>query len=619
MLLRPTCLCALAVSSACAHAAARRSGERLAAIDFEGNREVGAATLRTGLGLGRALERGGPPDPYLVQVDADRIRGDYLRLGYLEVGVRSRVERKGDVATVTYANDEGPRAVTRTEITGLPDDLPIATVRRELPLVDGQPFDYAAYDAAKPRLLGVIQDAGYARARLDASVVADRAHHTAIVALDYTAGPKCRFGALEITGASGELAQAIRERVAFATGEPYSTRALAETERNLYSFGRFSTVRVDPGTETGEVVGVKIAVAEGARHEVKLGGGFGMDPTSYEVRGRAGYSIAGWPFALDTVTLDLRPAYALLRDGSSTYEPRVRALAKLERRDLFWTYTKSSVEAGYNYLTVEAYTSYGPLARLGFETRLGSERVMLRVGWALEQVGFRRISPLIDAALQAQIGLDHSERIGAFQQALVVDLRNHPIEPTLGGYAELRTTEGTQYAGGAYRYLSVVPDLRGYVPLLGGAVLAAHARLGVISGDVPATERFFAGGAVSQRGFSERRLAPSVTGDVAGTTRTVPYGGAGMIDASVEARVPLTTLRAMPLGAAVFLDAGDVTETPAELDPMNLHWAIGAGLRLMTIVGPVRLDVGYRLNRTGSMEPEPGSHYAYHLTIGEAF
>jgi outer membrane translocation and assembly module TamA len=170
-----------------------------------------------------------------------------------------------------------------------------------------------------------------------------------------------------------------------------------------------------------------------------------------------------------------------------------------------------------------------------------------------------------------------------------------------------------------------MPDLRGYVPLLWGAVLAAHARYGAIFGDVPATERFFSGGTSSQRGFSERRLAPFVTGpDSTGATHTVPYGGAGLIDTSLEARVPITKVRTMPLGVAVFLDGGDVTETASAVDPTYLHWAIGAGLRLMTVVGPVRIDVGYRLNRTtvnrdGMPEPDAGSHFAYHLSIGEAF
>jgi hypothetical protein len=33
----------------------------------------------------------------------------------------------------------------------------------------------------------------------------------------------------------------------------------------------------------------------------------------------------------------------------------------------------------------------------------------------------------------------------------------------------------------------------------------------------------------------------------------------------------------------------------------------------------VRGDFGYRLNRTGSMDPEPNTHYAFHLSLGEAF
>jgi outer membrane protein assembly factor BamA len=629
---------------ACAHGAAHHPGdERLAKLDFEGNKRLSDKTLLTGLALHRVQKRGGTPDPYLVQVDADRIRGEYLRKGYLDVDVRPRVERKGDDATVIYTIEEGVRAVTRTVITGLPSDVSVAKVRAQLPLQEGKPFDYEPYDLAKPELLGVVQDAGYAHAQLDASVVADRASHTAIIELAYTPGPKCSFGPVEVTGVTGELSRAVRERVTFTSGQPYSTQAILETQRNLYGLGRFSTVQVQPDRSAGEVVGVQIAVTEAARHEVTLGGGLGVDPTSFEVRGRAGYVIAGWPFPLDTATVDLRPAYAVLRDGSS-YEPRIRALGKLERRDLFWTYTKTSVEAGYNYLPVEAYTSYGPLARLGFETPLGTPRVLLRVGWGFENNDFRNINPLIARApvtppLPEQLRINHTERIGTYQQGLVVDLRDHPIEPTLGAYGDLRIGEGTKYAGGAYDYVLVLPDLRGYVPLVAGAVLAAHARFGAIYGDVPATERFFAGGAISQRGFSERRLAPTRSGYVKVTDKdedklchpdiempgcefhVVPYGGAGMIDTSLEARLPITTVKQMPLGAVVFLDGGDVTETPGELDPTHLHWALGAGLRLMTIVGPVRLDVGYRLNRVGTSrtDPDPGSHYAYHLTIGEAF
>ena len=78
-------------------------------------------------------------------------------------------------------------------------------------------------------------------------------------------------------------------------------------------------------------------------------------------------------------------------------------------------------------------------------------------------------------------------------------------------------------------------------------------------------------------------------------------------------------IRKMHLGGVVFVDGGDVTEKPQQLSLSHLNWAAGVGLRLMTIIGPARLDFGYRLNRTGPLDPEPGSGYAFHLSLGEAF
>jgi translocation and assembly module TamA len=621
-------------ASACAHSTATRAVEdRLEKVNFEGNQRLSNKTLMTGLGAKRVMKRGGAVDPYLIQVDADRIRGEYLRKGFLDVDVRSRVERKGETATVIYTVEEGLRANTKTVIIGLPDDVPAQKIREKLPLVEGQPFDYEVYDLAKPQLLEVVQDAGYAHAQLDPSVIADRANHSAVVLLVYTPGPKCTFGKVEVTGVKGELAEAALRRVAFAPGQQYSAQAVVQTQRNLYGFGRFSTVRVDPDKSGGDVVGVKIAVAEGARHEVKLGGGVGMDQTTYEVRGRAGYTIAGWPFPLDVVTLDFRPAYAFPREDTTKPEPRIRTLARLERQDLFWTYAKGVVEGGYNFLTYEAFTSYGPYGRLGFETRLGTPRVLLRLGWGIERVNFRNVAEQATPELRVHIGVDGpSSRIGAYEQALVVDLRDHPISPKLGGYAELRVSEGTRFAGGEYEYFEVQPDVRGYVPLplIAGAVLAARVRYGAIFADkdnVPPTERLFSGGASSHRGFGERRLSPNTDPELG---KTVPFGGTRMINTGIEARVPITEIRKMPLGVAAFLDGGDVTDAakdptlmgvvaPRDLDLSNLHWAAGLGLRLQTVIGPVRVDVAYRLNRFGPTDPEPGSRFAYHLTVGEAF
>ncbi len=615
-------ICSLAVAlGACSHAAAHKPGdEYLKAIKFEGNKKLGNKTLVTGLALHRTQNRGRAPDPYSITVDADRIQGEYLRKGYLDVDVRSRVERKGDETTVIYTVQEGVRATTKVEILGLPESEPalVQKVRDTLPLAEGAPFEYAKYELAKDALKSVVEDAGYAHVKLESQVIADRADHSVIVQLYYIPGPKCTFGKVEINGVDGQLREAVEARLQFSAGQQYSAAAIANTQRALYGLGRFSTVRVQPDKAgDSSVVAMKVDVSESARHELKLGGGFGIDPASYEVRARVGYTVAGWPFPLHTVSFDLRPAYAYLRDGGG-YEPRIRALAKLVRQDLLWTYAKGLIEGGYNYLAIEAYTSYGPRARLGFETPVFSERVKLRLGWGIEQLGFRNIHPAIDETLQMELGLDRPQRVGGYEQALIADLRDNPIEPRLGAYAEVRVVEGTKYAGGDSQFIQLVPELRGYVPL-GPVVFAARVRHGRFFGETPVTERFFSGGSVNQRGFSERKLSPYATADVDGTQQSVAYGGTAVVETGVEARIPITTIKNMPLGGVVFLDGADVTKTPAELDVMNLHWAAGIGLRLTTIVGPVRLDFGYRLNRTGGMEPDPGSRFAFHLSLGEAF
>jgi outer membrane protein assembly factor BamA len=592
--------------------------EWLAAITFEGNRAISSGDLRTGLALHRVLSQGSAPDPYLVAMDRERLKGKYVRRGYFEVDVHSRVERHGDATTVIYKIDEGPRATTRVEVVGLPADpaLPLHEVRAKLALADGKPFDYDVYEQAKEPLLGVVQDAGYAHAKLDAHVEADRASHEAVVVLAYDAGPKCTFGNVTIQGASGDLADAVVARVTFDRGETFTTAAIAATQRAIYGMRRFSNVRVLPDKTDGDVIDVRVAVSDSARNELGVGGGFGIDPATYEARARLGYTILGWPFPLDTLDLDLRPAYAVLRDGSG-YEPRIRALATLSRMDLFHPFVTGQIQGGYNYVTLEAYTMYGPIVRLGVDSPLGVDELKLRVGWELQRLDFRDVSPIIDPASARALGLDSTEQLGKLEQTITLDLRDHPIEPHEGLYAELRVAEGGPFALGNQSYEQVTPDLRGYVPI-GDAVIAARVRYGAFYGAVPVSERYYAGGATTQRGFSEWKLAPTLFG-MNGTTGSVPVGGGGLFLSSVELRARLTKVRGMGLGGVVFLDGGDVTERAQDLDLGNLNWAAGAGLRLFTLVGAIRFDVGYRLNRTGPREPEPGSTYAFHLSIGEAY
>jgi translocation and assembly module TamA len=617
--------------AACSSAPARRPrrpGEDvLTKIEITGNTAIEDDALIPGLSLYRAQQGGRGIDEYQLGIDVTRIEGAYQKLGYLSVEVEPVVERKGDESTLTFKIAEGPRASAAVEIIGLPAEIPADEARALVKLEDGEPFIYSRFDAAKQPLLSLLENRGYAHAQLDASVLADRATNKATLRYVIDPGPLVRFGPIVITGASDELAEAIRHRATFKSGDTYSTAQVAATQVAIYGIGRFSSVRIDVDrTELAAVVPVKIAVKEAKRWEARAGIGAGLDSLTYQARLRFSLTHAGWPTPLTTLGTEFRPALTALRDNCDWYavwdctlEPRVRLLGSATQQDLLRAGMQGDLEGGLDYLALEAYTMQGARLRLGLGTPLYARRLNVRVGWQLAGYDFTAISPAVDAATQARIGIDHFQRLGAFTQGIVVDLRDDPVSPRLGAYAELRVAEGTALAGGAFDYVQVTPDVRGYIPL-GRTVIAARARVGVISGEVPPTERYFAGGAASQRGFAERRLAPEAMSiDDKGNPISVVIGGAASIETGLEVRTQFRPW-GVKLGVVGFLDGADVAESYDDLDVTHLHWAVGVGIRPYYLpVGPIRIEIAYRLNRTGAGEPSAGDHWNYLFGVGEAF
>lgn len=600
------------------------------AVEIHGNHAIDDNTLLGGLTTQRAAEHQLALDPYELDQDRERLRGLYQRHGYFEVAVRPEARRAGNATTVVFTVDEGVRArLARIELVGLPGDpqLMPSALRAKIAARDGEPFDYDAYEAAKATLLLAVQDAGYARASLDATAIADRRRHDAVIRMVFAPGARCTFGDVTIAGATGELADAARVRSTVRPGEPYAATALRTTQAALYELGRFAIVRVEPVLDRDDaVVPVRITVSLASRHELRFGGGLGIDQLTWQARGRAGYTQAGVLGPLTNLDLDLRPAVTVPQISFvpelGKPEPRLEGEASLHRLDLFRPRVTGELALTAQYLEIEAYTVYGPRLRAGLSTLLGGHRLQLSAGAQLWVLGFSAPSPALDAATIARLGLDRDEHVAALDQSGVLDLRDNLLDPTRGVYAAVRLVEGIPGVIGAGRFVQATPELRGYASL-GGFVVSARAKLGIIAGDVPVTERFYGGGAASDRGFAERELSPHATALVNGSVDSVVIGGAGEIETSVELRRPISHWRGLPWIGAVFLDGGDVTDTASELSVADLYWAAGTGLRVTVGPIPVRVDLGYRLNRTGPSDPLAApsvvDRLEFHLGIGEAF
>jgi len=596
----------------------------LAKIRVEGARAVDADDLISTLALQRAVDTGRPIDPHLLEQDAGRIRARYLRLGYFDVQVAARVDAQAGAQTAVFVVTEGRRATMEVVIQGLPPEVSPERARALIAIPDGGPFDYDVYDAARLPLQTLVERAGYAHVQIEAYVSAERSRGRAVAIYELSPGPRCMFGAPVIDGVAGQLAAAIAARVAFRAGDVYSPDALAATQRGLYELGRFSTVVVAPQRVPGQTeIPVKITVALGSRHEVRLGGGFGLDSAAYEARVRGGFSYIPQASPLLTLAADARIAATVLRETKDV-EPKIRALVSAQRIDLFRPRVGGEVGVGYDFLSVEAYTSTGPQVRLGLSAPLGARWLTGRLGWAFSYLVFTDLDPVFEVRPDAipSLGLDEPQRLGAYQVTIAADLRDNPLDPKSGAYLALRGQAGSALAGGAFTFAQLTPELRGYLALgTPRLVLGVRLRAGAIFGDRPVTERYYSGGAQSHRGFAERRLSPTLVDDITDPDDpdSVAIGGGALLEAGAELRLGLGTLWSLPVGTTLFLDGGDVWNDLYLARPLDLHWAAGAGVSVQVAGVKVRLDVGHRLNRKGPAEPEYEKNTAVHLGIGDSF
>ena len=156
----------------------------------------------------------------------------------------------------------------------------------------------------------------------------------------------------------------------------------------------------------------------------------------------------------------------------------------------------------------------------------------------------------------------------------------------------------TKVEGGARTYLDFGGNL--------DPVLAFRADAGSLIGtgrdSTPASQRFYAGGGGSVRGYGYQEVGPFENGD--------PVGGRSYVTGSTELRLKFNN----KFGGVAFVDAGSVSEeTFPDLD--NLSFGTGLGVRYYTGFGPLRFDVAVPLNRRDNLDQS----YQLYLSIGQAF
>jgi translocation and assembly module TamA len=191
---------------------------------------------------------------------------------------------------------------------------------------------------------------------------------------------------------------------------------------------------------------------------------------------------------------------------------------------------------------------------------------------------------------------------------VLLDRSNDPLDPTQGWRLSARL-EPTLIVGDTnLPYLRAVAQGTYYLPLdkLARTVVAGRVRLGrIINGTVdqiPASQRFYAGGGGSVRGFPYQAVGPRLAD---GT----PRGGTFLFESSLEVRYDVTE----KWGVVAFADAGAVGSS-GPVDFQDLAIGAGLGVRYNLGFAPIRFDIATPVtNRKG----EPAVQI--YVSIGQAF
>ena len=178
----------------------------------------------------------------------------------------------------------------------------------------------------------------------------------------------------------------------------------------------------------------------------------------------------------------------------------------------------------------------------------------------------------------------------SFSTTYLRDTRDSLTDPEQGTVSSVSVAVAPNIFGVHTGFVKLFCQEQYYRTVVDSVVLAASFRLGWIApfgGDnpVPISERFFAGGSNTLRGFAVDRAGPL------DPETHEPLGGNALVIGNLELRFPIYKM----VQGAVFYDVGNVFVDFSSARWEDISHSVGAGLRLKTPFGPIRLDFGYSL------------------------
>ncbi len=550
------------------------SSRKVAGIRFEGNRSFSDRQLLKWMHLQPPrLFRRERFTTLALEEDLDNLRRFYRSEGFLlaevEGGIDPGRRRKEGVQLLVRVR-EGPRwtvselhLLATADVGGSLIDSLSAVIRLRPPA----PYQVHELSADRNRIYEALAGMGY----LDASVQVEvkLCHRSRLAALRYRIipGSRARFRDVKIRGLEKTRPCVVEREIGLVPGQLLRPRDAGAIRASLLRTGLFRTVRVvpDPADWGRGDKGLLIELEESPPGAAGLGLGYGSID-----RVRALVSVDQKNLRGHGIRAGLR---GVVGERRRVVEGELSTPWTLGHRLV------TQVSSAYEYHRPRSYEAERIRGGLAFKRPIGFFW-SVNLGYQAERVVLLRT--------RATGYGPEAVRLGTLAAGASRDTRDDLDQPSAGGYLRVTQAWTAPWLGSQYHYgTSEVRRLR--FRSVGRVTVASRAETGWIQSQasgrgVPLSQRYFAGGFHTLRGFPEESVGPA---DEAGYS----VGGKVRVLGSLEARFSLYRR----ITAAVYLDAGQVVDSIDRVAMSGLSVGAGAGLRLRSPVGRMRADIAFPL------------------------
>ncbi|MGE0130798.1 MAG: translocation/assembly module TamB domain-containing protein [Blastocatellales bacterium] len=577
--------------------------------------------------------------------DRETIRERMINIGYRAARVESRLAidpGDGDLVVI-FIVDKGPRSIVEDVV--IRGNLLIETpgLRGLAPVRKGDFFSGAKAREGADRIKDFYTSRGFLEARAQVSLD-DLPNNRVRLIYDVTEGSRAIAQQIVVSGLTITRQESIRRFFDFEQGQVLTPKPLRNTVRDLYATGAFREVIVRPDPIPGappEARRVNVTVTEARPMLMYYGLGYSTDSgpratlqlTNTNLFGRV---ISGSTRLLVSQTdqlaqvslTDLRPWGKKWATTISAFYNRDANLRPFVRRRLIDPDLQSRGQTfGINRLVgfAQAERKLGDLTAVRFRYSYESAKL-----FNLENI------PEIEVTRN-----ERAIRLGLVSAGFTRDTRDSALWPSHGQLFSADHSLAAHQLGGNESYNKFFGAYQRYdtLPRLGGLIFGMSARVGLATlfavtdrdengiitepeRRLPISERFFAGGATTLRGFRFEQAGPQGILEPRNPNELptlVPLGGDALMIFNFELHFPLTQrVRLVP-----FYDWGNVFRKVSDINFAGMTNSVGLGLRFNTPIGPIGVDYGFLLDppsfvtASGAVLRQPRS--AFHFRIGQTF